>query len=307
MSRELEKIQGLHHFTAIAGEPTENAKFYVNILGLRMVKKTVNHDAPQMYHLFYGDREGTPGSSITFFPGMSDQEAKPGKNMVTELGLRIPEDSISYWRERLEEKDVELEEDEWHGSSTLKFKDDSSLQLRLVEQESEDFKAWKESPVPEEFQLRGMHHVTLSVAEKENMERLLEEMGLEKEDDSLYRAEDGSAVKLEQSEDRGVMGRGSVHHVAFKAGDEENQERWRDKIQEMGMRPSPAISRKYFTSFYFRTSPGILFEFSTMGPGYTADESVEELGSSLVLPEKLESRREQIEKILPEFNEEEIR
>ena len=129
MSQELEKIQGLHHFTAIAGEPTENAKFYVNILGLRMVKKTVNHDAPQMYHLFYGDREGTPGSSITFFPGMSDQEGKPRKNMVTELGLRIPEGSISYWRERLEEKDVELEEDEWHGSSTLRFKDDSGLSV----------------------------------------------------------------------------------------------------------------------------------------------------------------------------------
>ena len=306
MSTNLEPIRGLHHFTAIAGDPTENAKFYVNTLGLRMVKKTVNHDAPGMYHLFYADNEGTPGSSITFFPGMSEEKGEKGKNMVTELGLRIPEDSTDYWKERLEDKEIDYEKDEWHGYSTLKFEDDSGLQLRMLEQSSTEFKPWEDSPVPEQHQIKGMHHVTLSVGRKKDMAGLLQEMGLEKEQ-SIYRAEDGSAVELKKSEKRGKMGRGSVHHVAFKAGDEENQNKWREKIQKMGMRPSPTISRKYFTSFYFRTYSGILFEFSTMGPGYTTDETVEELGTSLVLPEKLESNREKIEKVLPEFNEEEIR
>lgn len=303
----LQDIEGLHHFTAIAGDPTENAKFYVNTLGLRMLKKTVNHDAPEMYHLFYGDYKGTPGSSITFFPGMSDQQGEPGKNMITELGLRIPDESMNYWTERLDQEEVAFEEEDWYGETTLRFEDDSGLQLRLLEDDTNQFTPWSESKVPEEHQIRGMHHVTLSVNKTQNMKSLLTEMGLKEEKEGFFRAEDGSGLNLRQTSERGRMGKGSVHHVAFKAGDEENQQKWRDKVQQMGMRPSPTVSRKYFTSFYFRTSSGILFEFSTMGPGYTADESVEELVSSLVLPEKLQSHREKIEQTLPEFNEDEIR
>ena len=305
MSEGIDDIKGLHHFTAIAGDPTENAKFYVNTLGLKMVKKTVNHDAPQMYHLFYGDEEGNPGSSITFFPGMSDKKGESGANMVTELGLRIPKDALQYWKERLESKDIEIKKENWHGSQTLKFEDNSGLQLRLVMQKSDNFTAYKESPVPQEFQIQGMHHVTLSVKEKDKMAELLTQMGLVKKE-SLYRAKDDTAVELKKTDKTGRMGIGSVHHVAFKAGDETNQKKWRDKIQRMGMRPSPTISRKYFTSFYFRTYSNILFEFSTLGPGYTADEKVSELGSSLVLPEKLEPMRDEILNSLPEFNEDEI-
>jgi len=303
------KIQGLHHFTALSGEPTQNAKFYVNKLGLRMVKKTVNHDAPEMYHLFYGDNEGTPGSSITFFPQMSKQKGKTGHNMVTELGLRIPKNSIEYWEQRLDEKNIDYEKETRNGKDTLSFSDNDGLPLRLVPAHSEEFKAWSESSVPEKHQIQGMHHVALTVQNSENTVKLLEQMGLTEEEDSdniFFRAEDGSGVEVRESSKRGQMGRGSVHHVAFKAGDEKNQKEWRDRIQRMGMRPSPAISRKYFTSFYFRIPSGILFEFSTMEPGYTADESVEELGSSIVLPESLQDQREKIEKALPEFREEEL-
>lgn len=305
------EVKGLHHFTAIAGNPTENAKFYVNTLGLRMVKKTVNHDAPQMYHLFYGDKEGTPGSSITFFPEMTDQNGESGAGMVTELGLRVPEDSIEYWIDRIEDKQIDLERQEWQGTQTLSFEDNSGLMLRLVPAKSSNFEAWEESNVPEEYQIKGMHHVKLSVNNISSIEPVLKEMGLEKTDEysnTYFNAEDGSGVEVRETNNRGRMGTGSVHHVAFKAGEtEQDIENWRDKLKRIGMRPSPAISRKYFTSTYARTPAGILFEFSSMGPGYTADESVEDLGSSLVLPENLQSKGEQIEAALPEFNEEEIR
>lgn len=305
------EVKGLHHFTAIAGKPTENAKFYVNILGLRMVKKTVNHDAPQMYHLFYGDKKGTPGSSITFFLEMTDQEGEPGAGMVTELGLRIPKGSIDYWVERLENKEIDFKKQDWQGEQTLKFEDNSGLPLRLVPAQSEDYTPWEESKVPEEHQIQGMHHVTLSVNNLSGIDPVLKEMGLEKAEEyenTYFNAEDGSGVEVKETDKQGNMGTGSVHHFAFKAGETEQEiENWREKLKRIGMRPSPAISRKYFTSTYARTPVGILFEFSSMGPGYTADESVEDLGSSLVLPEKLESRREQIESVLPEFNEDELR
>ncbi len=305
------EVKGLHHFTAIAGDPTENASFYVNTLGLRMVKKTVNHDAPDMYHLFYGDKKGTPGSSITFFPGMAERRGKPGAGMITELGLRIPENSLEYWKKRLEDEGVEFEAEEWRGRDTLRFSDPDGLLLRLVTEENNDYAPWGSSKVPEEHQVSGMHHVALSVQREESITPVLERMGLEKSDedfDNLYfEAEDGSGVEVRETSERGRMGRGSVHHVAFKAGEtDEEIENWRDKLQKIGMRSSPAISRKYFTSTYARTPPGILFEFSSMGPGYTADELVEELGTNFVLPENLEDRREEILENLPEFREDEL-
>lgn len=306
------KVTGLHHFTAIAGDPTENAKFYVNKLGMRMVKKTVNHDAPEMYHLFYGDKEGTPGRGITFFPGMSDQSGQPGAGMITELGLRIPEDSLEYWKEHLRDEEISFEEQEWRGKTTLSFSDPDGLPLLLVPVETDDsYVSWEDSTVSEENQIRGMNHVQLSVQSVSSIQPVLDRMGLEEAEDeyenTFFDAEDGSCVEIEETDKRGRMGKGSVHHIAFKAGDtDEEIEKWRDKLIKIGMRPSPAISRKYFTSTYARTPVGILFEFSSMGPGYTADESVEELGTNFVLPENLQGRREEILENLPEFREEEI-
>ncbi len=306
------KVKGLHHFTAIAGDPTENAKFYVNKLGMRMVKKTVNHDAPEMYHLFYGDKEGTPGSGITFFPGMADQPGKPGAGMITELGLRIPEGSLEFWKQHLDEEDVEFETEEWRGKQSISFTDPDGLSLRLVPVETgEEYLTWGEGTVPEENQIQGMNHVKLSVQRSSSIEPVLKRMQLEKaedeEENNFFDAEDGSCVEVEETDQRGSMGKGSVHHIAFKAGENEEEiEKWRDKLMKIGMRPSPAISRKYFTSTYARTPAGILFEFSSMGPGYTADESVEELGTNFVLPENLQGRREEIMENLPEFREEEI-
>ena len=301
-------VKGLHHFTAIAGDPTENAKFYVKTLGMRMVKKTVNHDAPDMYHLFYGDGEGNPGSSITFFPGMSETQGKPGAGMITELGLKIPKESLEYWKERLDKKDIEFEEeDEWQDKDTISFQDVDGLNLRLVPGEKGDFIAWEESNVPEKHQIKGMNHVTLSVHNKDDIAPILNELGMEEADENFFCMEENSGVMVEETNQQGVMGKGSVHHVAFKTGDEEDVKQMREKLMSIGMRPSPAVNRKYFTSTYARTPVGILFEFSSMGPGYTADESVEELGTNFVLPENLQGRREEITANLPEFREEEIR
>lgn len=219
--------------------------------------------------------------------------------------------SFSYWKNRLEEKEIEYTEEIWQGGQTLSFEDNSGLNLRLISVDTEDYTPWEDSKVPEKHQLQGMHHVSLSVKNSSGIEPILEEMGLEKADkfdNTYFDAEDGSGVEVKETNKQGTMGTGSVHHVAFKAGETEQEiEQWRDKLKRMGMRPSPAISRKYFTSTYARTPVGILFEFSSMGPGYTADESVEDLGSSLVLPEKLQGQREQIKATLPEFNEEEIK
>ena len=277
-----------------------------------MVKKTVNHDAPEMYHLFYGDKKGTPGSGITFFPGMSDQKGKPGAGMITELGLRVPEESLDYWKTYLEDEEVEYEEQQWRGKTKLTLEDPDGLKLRLVPVEtSHNYTPWEDSTVPEENQVRGMNHVKLSVQSSSGIEPILQHMGLEKSGEDheniFFDAEDGSCVEVQETSQRGRMGKGSVHHIAFKAGEtDEEIEQWRDKLMNLGMRPSPAISRKYFTSTYARTPVGILFEFSSMGPGYKADESVEELGSNFVLPENLQDRREEILENLAEFREEEI-
>lgn len=305
------QVEGLHHFTAIAGNPTENAKFYVNKLGMRMVKKTVNHDAPEMYHLFYGDKEGTPGSGITFFPGMAEKQGKSGAGMITELGLRMPKKSINYWKKHLEEEKISFEEEKWREKTTLKIEDPDGLKIRIVPAEKQDdYTTWENSTVPEKHQLRGMNHVKLSVRKKSGIEPILNRMGLEKSEDdyenTFYDAKDSSCVEIEEVQRNGTMGRGSVHHIAFKAGDSNEIEKWREKLARIGMRPSPAISRKYFTSTYARTPVGILFEFSSMGPGYTADESVEELGTNFVLPEKLQDKSDHIINNLPEFREEEI-
>ena len=306
------EVKGLHHFTAICGDPTQNAKFYVNKLGMRMIKKTVNHDAPTYYHIFYGDRKGTPGTSITFFPNMADQQGKPGAEMITELALRIPENSLEYWLAHLEKEEINYQKEQWRDKETITLQDPDQLQLRLVPQNIQDgvFETWSDSTVPEEYQIQGMHHVKLEIPNPDETARLLEKMQFEEKTGSrenrYFEAEDQSGVELEMNNEKGRMGKGSVHHIAFKINSEEEQEEWRDEVIRRGLRPSPMISRKYFTSFYFREQNGILFEFSSMGPGYTADETVEELGSSLVLPEKLENRRKEIENALEEFNEEEI-
>lgn len=296
------KVEGLHHITVICGEPDVNADFYINVLGLRLVKKTVNHDAPELYHLFYGDMKGSVGSIITFFPLMADNSGKPGTGQVTELGLRIPPNSIQYWKDRLHEKDVPYEVENLRGMETVILQDPDGLGLRLIPEKNSNFVPWEESIVPENHQIRGMKQVKIEASEYDLSRQLIELMGLENTEENFFEADDGSGVQLIDSNRRGKMGRGSVHHIAFSLSDDEMQEAWREELDSFGLRPSQIIERKYFKSIYFREPSDVLFEFATSGPGYTSDEDIEELGEKLVLPEKFEGRREEIESNLPEFD-----
>lgn len=304
---------GIHHVTAIAGDPGRNADFYVGTLGLRFVKRTVNHDDTNTYHFYFGDRRGTPGTAITFFPWTDEgRQGEFGAGQTAATAYAIRPESVGYWRDRLADRGVELTETEHFGEPVLSFADPDGIGLELVGTEAAagaPAEPWEESPVPTEHQLRGFDGVTLAVAGYEPTERVLTGVlgyELADEDDGRRRyrtaagERPGTTVDLVETDaERGRMGVGTVHHVAFKAEDTEQQEAYREAFEEQGLRVSEIIDRKYFHAIYAREPGGVLFEVSTMGPGFTADEDVEELGSRLTLPEWLEEEREAIEAALP--------
>ncbi|ELY43744.1 ring-cleaving dioxygenase [Natronorubrum sulfidifaciens] len=311
---------GLHHVTAIAGDPQRNAEFYVETLGLRFVKRTVNHDDPGTYHFYFGDGVGTLGTNITFFPWTgTGHEGRFGAGQTKTTAYRVPADSVDYWQDRLESAAIDVTRDERFGETALRFADHDGIELELVaaddESTTDDGTAaatpWDESPVPSEHQLRGFHSVTVAVADVGPTAAVLTDVlgyDLEAEADGRYRYRSatggsGSIVDLIETDvGQGHMGVGTVHHIAFTARSVEEQERWREAFADHGLRPSRVIDRKYFRSIYTREPGGILFEMATTGPGFTADEAPEELGSSLVLPDELEADREQIEAQLPPFD-----
>ena len=302
---------GLHHVTAIAGDPQRNVDFYVGTLGLRFLKRTVNHDDRYTYHFYFGDEVGTPGTSVTFFPWTDD--GRPGRRGVGQTdatAYAIRPDDVDYWVDRLESAGVSVDAVERFGETVLRFEDPDGIGLELVAtDEASDARPWDGSPVPAERQLRGFHSVALAVDEFDPTADVLTdvlgfELDAEAGDRRRYRTGDGgvgSTVDLVETDSAGGQtGVGTVHHVAFQAADVEEEERWREVIADRGLRVSDVVDRKYFRSIYFREPGGVLFEIATMGPGFTLDEPVDELGSSLVLPEWLEDEREEIEARLPE-------
>ncbi|ELY52170.1 ring-cleaving dioxygenase [Natronococcus jeotgali] len=303
---------GLHHVTAIAGDPQRNADFYVDTLGLRLVKRTVNHDDPGTYHLYFGDGEGTPGTNITFFPWTD--EGRPGQfgaGQTKTTAYRVPPASIDYWRDRLESRNVAVDREERFGETVLRFEDPDGIELELVATEgATDATPWTEGPVPTEHQLRGFHGVTLAVDSVDATAAVLTDvLGYDLEDEAdgrrRYRAAaggPGSTVDLVETDlGRGRMGVGTVHHVAFTVESVEEQEAWREVFADHGLSPTEVIDRKYFQSIYVREPGGVLVEMATTGPGFAVDEDPAELGSELVLPERLEDERERIEAQLPSF------
>ncbi|WP_226481586.1 ring-cleaving dioxygenase [Natrinema amylolyticum] len=305
---------GLHHVTAIAGDPQENADFYVGTLGLRFVKRTVNHDDTGTYHFYFGDGEGSPGTNITFFPWTEQgRQGRFGAGQTQTTAYGIPADSVDYWRDRLESKGVEFEAEERFDETVLRFADPDGIELELVTAPDAEFDAtpWEDGPVPTDHQLRGFYGVTLAVDDYGPTEAILTDVlgyELEAEADGRrrYRSATGGPGSLldlvETDAGRGQMGVGTVHHVAFEAESVEEQERWREAFADAGLAPSEVIDRTYFQSIYTREPGGVLFEMATTGPGFTADEDLAELGSRLTLPERLEDEREEIEAQLPEFD-----
>src|SRR5215212_831775 len=268
------KFAGIHHVTAIADDPQENVDFYVGILGLRLVKKTVNFDDPESYHLYYGDALGNPGTIMTFFSWPDALRGRIGTGQVTTTSFAVPEDSLGYWTERLIEHGVRFEQPEKRfGETVLAFKDPDELAVELVAGLDRDSKdPWEESPVPPENAIRGISGVTLSERGAEATTTFLTNLlGFKKvkEEDRRARyltmSSGGSfADVLERPE--GPTGRtavGTVHHVAWRAPDEETQKAWREEISARGLNVTPVLDRKYFRSVYFREPGGVLFEIAT--------------------------------------------
>ncbi|SFG48260.1 glyoxalase family protein [Halopelagius inordinatus] len=301
--------EGIHHVTAVAGDPRENVRFYADVLGLRLVKRTINFDDTSTYHLYYGDETGSPGTAMTFFPFGGGRSGRPGRGQAVATAFVVPPGSLDYWADRLSENGVSVEERmERFGSGVLAFEDADGQPLELVEGET-DVEPWADGPVPVDHAVRGFYGVTLQSAATDSTGRVLELLGFEREGEGDGRIRYRSAGDradvvdiLERESPRGRPGVGTVHHVAFRAADEEEQLAWREELSNAGQNVTPQKDRRYFRSVYFREPGGILFEIATDGPGFTRDESVADLGSSLQLPPWVEDDRERIESTLPSLD-----
>jgi len=304
-------VHGIHHLTAIAGDAQENLNFYVGVMGMRLVKKSVNQDSPDTYHLFYADGVGTPGTDLTFFPWPGMGPGRLGTSLVVEVPFSVPPGSLGYWRQRFDKAGVKYGEVETRfGESTLPFKDPHGLQLALVETKAErPFVPWQKSPVPGEHQLRGMHCVRLWERDLAPTAALLTaSMGFTltgtENGWSRYQVEGGGSgqiieLKALPEKERGRWGAGAVHHVAWRMKDSDEQMALREVIESAGLQPTSQIDRFWFKSVYFQEPGDVLFELATDGPGFGRDEDMEHLGEQLILPPWLESYRAKIEASLP--------
>lgn len=307
-------MSGIHHVTAISGNATRNFDFYTQVLGLRFIKKTVNFDDPGTYHLYYGDRAGHPGTILTFFPWEHAAAGRGGVGQALQTTFRVPENAIGYWTHRFVEKGVAHTAPERRfGEPVLAFTDPDGMSLALVGVAgAESEPAWAAAGIAAEHAIRGFHGVTLMVDDGAATAAVLREvLGFKSagEDGSLARFAATEAVgglvdiRAAKGFLPGRQGRGSVHHIAFRAPDDSTQAAMARKlVTDLGLRPTQQLDRKYFRSVYFREPGGILFEIATDVPGFAVDEPVETLGHDLKLPPFLEARRKEIEAVLPELN-----
>lgn len=304
---------GLHHVTAIAGNPQRNADFYLRTLGLRLVKTTVNFDAPDTYHLYYGDGAGRPGTLLTFFPWNDVPPGRRGNGQATTTSFSVPASSIGWWRQHLQTAGVEVSDVAERGAEeAISFRDPDGLALTLVAHPQDDPRdPWDNGIVPAEHGIRGLHSVTLSVANEDGTVAMLDEMGLyaEEQDSNRLRFAAGSGgpgalVDLLVTPDApdGLVAGGTVHHVAWRAPDEQTQQEWRAELVDRGVSVTAILDRQYFRSIYFREPAGTLLEIATDKPGFAIDEPLLELGRALKLPPWLEPDREAIAATLPKLN-----
>jgi glyoxalase family protein len=300
---------GIHHITAIAGDPQKNVDFYTGILGLRMVKRTVNFDAPDTYHLYYGNGTGDPGTILTFFPwGKGAGQGRTGRGQVSLISFAIPQNAMGFWVDRLKQLNISVQGPfSRFEEEVLTFRDPDGIQLELVETSIDHFTPWEDGSINPENAIRGFYGITLAVEAYEKTAGLLTEtFGFRHIGESgnrfRYRS-DTSTVDLLclPNEGNGRMGVGAVHHIAWRTPDESTQLKKREKLVELGYNVTPVIDRNYFHSIYFREPGGVLFEIATDPPGFLIDETLETLGTHLKLPEWYEPRRSEIESILPEI------
>jgi glyoxalase family protein len=306
----------IHHVTAIAGDPVENLSYYTRDLGLRFVKKTVNFDDPSTYHFYYGDETGSPGTILTFFPWTNAPAARRGVGETHQTAFRVPLSSIGYWTQRFIEKGIHHQTlEKRFGQSVLPFTDQDGMGLALVGiADAENEPGWSNEDIPSEHAIRGLQGVTLLLERAQKTAAILTDVFGFREV-----AREGSVIRFAAAGDakgsvvdiyeaagvlRGHQGRGSVHHIAFRAADDVQQAQMTEKlIRTHGRHPTEQKDRKYFRSIYFREPGGVLFEIATDIPGFAVDEPVEALGRDLELPNFLEPRRKEIEGVLPVLEE----
>jgi len=299
--------EGLHHVTAIGGEPQRNIDFYIHGLGLRLVKKTVNFDDPSTYHLYYGDDAGTPGSLMTFFPWRGVPRGRIGSGQSTSTAFSVPAGSLGWWKQHFHGLGVESDITTVSSSEErLALRDPDGLQLELVASAITDPRnPWDSASVPAEYAVRGQHSSVLTVADPAGTLKVLtDELGLSviSESDGRYRLAAGPEnpgnivdVIADPSGPTGLTAGGTVHHIAFRTPNAEAQEDYRRQLQSHGYQVTEILDRQYFTSIYFREPGGVLFEIATDTPGFDVDEPLLELGRSLKLPPWLEPSRDEIE------------
>lgn len=304
-------VTGLHHVTAIAGDAQRNLDFYTGALGMRLVKRSVNQDAPDTYHLFYADAEGHAGSDLTFFPWPELPPGRHGVGLTNEVALAVPPGTLGWWSERLRSAGIPTgDRTAWFDEPVLPFTDPDGLALALVETgDSREFTPWMESPVDASRQIRGLHAVRLAQRDlAPTAPFLVEGLGFtavgEERGWHRFTIEDGGSgraldIQLLPDALRGEWGVGSVHHIAWRVPDDAAQRSVRASVSAAGGRPTDVIDRFWFRSVYFREPGGALFEVATDGPGFAVDESPDALGERLILPPWLEPRRAEIERGLP--------
>jgi len=305
------RIPGIHHITAIAGDPQRNLDFYTNTLGLRLVKLTVNFDDPTTYHLYFGDEQGSPGTLLTFFPWPGATQGQRGTGQVTAISFAVPQGTLGYWEDRLRQRDVALlERQHRFDEEVLTFLDPDWIKLELVARAGAKATVpWESNGVPADYAIRGFDGVAMGVKDTApTLDLLTGAMGFTR------LGEDGARIRLRAGSDgdaalvdllhvpegeRGRHGPGTVHHVAWRTPDNAEQLSWRQDVADLGLRVTDVIDRQYFRSIYFREPGGVLFEIATDPPGMDWDEPFDALGSRLRLPSWFEPRRAEVEAALP--------
>jgi glyoxalase family protein len=298
---------GIHHITAFVRNAQETVDFYAGVLGLRLVKKTINFDAPEVYHLYFGDEVGSPGTIITFFPWAHSRKGQIGAGQVGTTTYAVPVGAFEFWRERLTKLQIPFTLTERFSESYLEFADPDGLQVEIVEREQGSLSKWSFGGVPAEKAIKGFGGAILYSGAPDKTARLLEQvMGLKKLGTEgpyarfIATGDLGNVIDVNiASMPMGHGGAGTVHHIAWRASDDADHLSWRNHILETGFQPTPVIDRQYFNAIYFREEGGILFEIATDPPGFSRDEDTKRLGEHLMLPSWFEETRTAIEAKLP--------
>jgi len=306
-------ILGLHHITAIADNAKRNLDFYTQVLGVRLVKKTVNFDDPGTYHFYFGNEEGTPGTILTFFPWEGIGKGTNGSGLATHIGYSVPKGSLEFWKNRFQQFNVNFEEGEIFGEKLISFQDPDGLQIQFIESATPDNrKVWTTDDIKDENALKGFHNITLTLKKADPTIKVLTDIfgyDLQKQEGGRYRfatdaIDTANLVDIVEN-DKIAAGRnaaGTNHHVAFRVKDDNVLMEFREKVMSAGLSITPKIDRDYFYSLYFREPGGVLFEIATDNPGFTVDEPLKELGQNLKLPKQYEAMRTQIEEALPKLS-----